>query len=78
MENYSDTRKRNKEERNIKCIKTFLEICSFFKKGIICLRDSDSIINPILSKYNFYKYRREFFLLIDAIFEYNSRTPVSV
>ena len=54
------------------------EICPSCSKGFIGLKNNDSIINPLISKCNFYKCRKEVYLRKGTIFEYNSRTPASV
>ena len=52
--------------------------CQYYNKGIFILQNKNNLINPLIAKCSFYQCRKEKYLLIGTIFEYNYKTPVSV
>ena len=78
MESFANRKKWNidiEAERKFwfsKLINEFITIpekCEKFKIGNICLRNNNSIINPILGKCNFYKCNNETYLRKNTIFQ---------
>ena len=51
------------------------EICEKSKKGLIYLRKNESLINPYLGKYSYYKCNKENYLRKNSIFEYHRNIP---
>ncbi len=62
-------------KRIIKYINPIFQNCNV---GKICLKKQDNLINPYLGKCNYYKCKRNIYLRIGTIFEYNNKTPASV
>ena len=52
--------------------------CNNCNKDLINLCKNNSINNPYLGKWNFYKCNHEIYLRIGTIFEFNNKTHVSL
>ena len=52
--------------------------CKACNKSLICLRNNNSPINPLLGKCNWYKCNKEIYLRKNTIFQNHNKTPAYV